>query len=543
MKSVARFKISLSLFIIFLLPLCTFAKYSGGDGSAEYPFQIATPGDLNDIGNHLDDWHRNFIMVNDINLAAYIGSTFQLIGIDYLDPFTGVFDGNGHTISNFAYVFDEDDYMGLFRYVSGINAEIKDLGLIDPNIDAGTGDSVAALVGSLSTGAALSSCFTQGGTVRGTSDNGGLGALAGSNHGIITDCYSSTKVIGQGNFSGSVGTGGLIGSNDGQVSNCYSTADVNGNNNYVGGLIGYNSDDGVIFNCYATGNVQGGNDLGGLVGSNWGSVSLCSAAGNVSGNWFVGGLAGKNRGTITESCSTSYVTGDDAVGGFVGNSYPGIISYCFASGNVTRPSTGGTFKDVGGFAGYNGDIIYDCYASGNVSGGNYTGGFVASNQYEISNCYSTGTVSGEGWVGAFAGTNVLGTLNDSFWDTESSELGTGVGTGSSSGLTGRTTDQMQTKSTFTGAGWDFLDGTYSNSIWRMCLDLVSYPKLKWEFDRTADFLCPDGTEFIDYSHFAGHWLSDNCPDTNDCNSTDLDFSGAVDGADLDIFKNYWLFGK
>ncbi|GAG85111.1 unnamed protein product, partial [marine sediment metagenome] len=47
-----------------------------------------------------------------------------------------VFDGNGHTISNFTYTSTDTDYIGLFGYVSGGNAEIKDLGLIDPNVDA-----------------------------------------------------------------------------------------------------------------------------------------------------------------------------------------------------------------------------------------------------------------------------------------------------------------------------------------------------------------------------------------------------------------------
>ena len=53
----------------------------------------------------------------------------------------------------------------------------------------------------------------------------------------------------------------------------------------------------------------------------------------------------------------------------------------------------------------------------------------------------------------------------------------------------------------------------------------------------------DGVDFADYSFFSNHWLMTDCNDANDCNSTDLDFSGTVDTNDLDIFTTYWLFGK
>jgi hypothetical protein len=71
--------------------------YSGGDGSVEDPYRIATAEDLNDIGNHVEDFNKCFVLVNDINLAAYTGTQFNMIA-DTNNPFTGVFDGNGHTI-------------------------------------------------------------------------------------------------------------------------------------------------------------------------------------------------------------------------------------------------------------------------------------------------------------------------------------------------------------------------------------------------------------------------------------------------------------
>ena len=45
-----------------------------------------------------------------------------------------IFDGNNHTISNFTYTSKEGIDVGLFGMVW--NGEIKDLGLINPNIDS-----------------------------------------------------------------------------------------------------------------------------------------------------------------------------------------------------------------------------------------------------------------------------------------------------------------------------------------------------------------------------------------------------------------------
>ena len=73
--------------------------YSGGTGEPNDPYRISTPNDLNDIGNHAEDNDKYFVMVDDINLAQYTGTQFNII-----DSFRGVFDGNGHSISNFTYL-------------------------------------------------------------------------------------------------------------------------------------------------------------------------------------------------------------------------------------------------------------------------------------------------------------------------------------------------------------------------------------------------------------------------------------------------------
>jgi hypothetical protein len=58
----------------------------------------------------------------------------------------------------------------------------------------------------------------------------------------------------------------------------------------------------------------------------------------------------------------------------------------------------------------------------------------------------------------------------------------------------------------------------------------------------GDFVCPDGVDFADYSFFAERWLNTNCASNNNCDGADLDLSGTVDIADLEILCDHWLKG-
>jgi len=107
--------------------------YGGGDGTAENPYQIYTAEQMNEIGANPNDWNRNFILMKDIDLSEYKGETFNIIG-SYTDnsnnhPFSGVFDGNNNTIKNFSYTSIGKDYIGIFGYVSGVYAHIKNLSI------------------------------------------------------------------------------------------------------------------------------------------------------------------------------------------------------------------------------------------------------------------------------------------------------------------------------------------------------------------------------------------------------------------------------
>ena len=171
--------------------------------------------------------------------------------------------------------------------------------------------------------------------------------------------------------------------------------------NQVGGLVGSNG--GSVSGSSVAGRVSGVGQIGGLAGDNSGSVSGSSASVTVSGSGGVGGLVGRNPGTIADSHATGAVTGEGShVGGLVGyiNSSNGRISRSYATGNVA-----GEGRHVGGLVGSSSGAIAGSYATGSVTGkGGRVGGLVGSSSGSITASYAAGSVTGSGYyVGGLVG--------------------------------------------------------------------------------------------------------------------------------------------
>jgi len=441
MKSKSTLPLLITLILTTFSPnLFAEGTYSGGSGTAEDPYLIATAEDMNEIGENSDDWDAHFLLTADINLIDYNETNFNIIGHNSTTPFTGVFDGNGHTISNFTYE-SNSYYVGLFGYAgqgsSGEpNVVIKNLTLKDPNVSGD--DSVGAIVGCLSEGT-LTNCSAVDVNISGRSAVGGLVGQNGNienyhdpntyTYGTIENCYATGTVSAERHSGGLVGCnglgtisdcnancsvsgkqliGGLTGSNssNGRILNSSAIASVSATEQLTGGLTGYNT--GEILNCYVAGTVDGNEMVGGLAGcngyySNSGNISDSFSAAEVSGVNEVGGLVGRLwTGSITGSCATGSVHGNDMVGGMVGQLFfIGTISECFAAGNVS----GNEF--VGGLLGYNhyyDNILSNCYATGDVTGIDYTGGLLGyNNSMEILSCHATGNVTGIDYTGGLIG--------------------------------------------------------------------------------------------------------------------------------------------
>lgn len=229
-------------------------------------------------------------------------------------PYTGIFDGQNHTISGL-YFNQENSYdVGLFGRNNG---KIANAGILD-------------------------SYFY------GTSKVGGM---CGNNYtGTISNCYNTGSVSG-------IGTaGGVSGYNyTGSITNCYNTGNVSGSSGFVGGVSGYNSK-GTIINSYNAGSVSGLEYVGGVSGYNdGGTITNCYNTGSsVSGSGYVGGVNGRNQGTITNCYNTSSVSGKERyVGGVIGrNESNASITNCYYdstiyTGNAIGANDGTTEKVEG----------------------------------------------------------------------------------------------------------------------------------------------------------------------------------------------------
>ncbi len=465
-----------------------------GQGTPGNPYLVWTDEEMSLLGLFPCEWDKHFKLMADIDLIEY-SDELGVIG-DVSTPFSGVFDGNGHTISKFTYASANEEYVGLFGRVVAGDAEIKNLGLLAVNVRASGGDCVGALAG-YTFAAIISDCYVDGGIVVGGNYVGGL---VGDNGSDITDCHSNGVV------TGGKQVGGLVGSlRNGSLTNCHSGAAVTGDEQ-VGGLVGF-SWHSTVDGCHSDGPVTGDESVGGLMGDNYSSIQHSSAGGTTrgrqnvgglvgynaggiedsfadgttDGQWAAGGLAGRNSGYLRNCSADGTTHGQQCVGGLTGHNDDGTVRECYAGGRVAGDA------DVGGLVGYNygkawtslgvgvangpvsagGWTILNAYATATATGQESVGGLVGRNAGAIRNCYAVGQIHGANEVGGLAGSGD-GDIIVSFWDTETSgRMGSAAGDG-------KTTREMQRRETFVLWGACGNDG-----IWTID-EGKDYPRLFWE---------------------------------------------------------------
>ncbi|MEN6385242.1 MAG: GEVED domain-containing protein [Phycisphaerales bacterium] len=321
-------------------------KYSGGTGAWDNPYLISTPEDMNAISVDSNDWDKFFEMTNDIDMSIFAPDKYKIIAPTYTKPFTGFFSGNGYAIKNFTYIKNTSN-AGLFGFVEN-GAFITNLQIRDANIDIGSKNNVGALASRV-LDANITSCSIYNSSIKG---NEYIGGLIADNFGKLE--YCSTAQI---NVSGTRNVGGLVATNQqGIITKCWVDANVAADN-YVGGMASDNYN--IVSECFSTGKVLGRDGgswankcAGGLIGKNSGRVVNCFSHSNVTGDSEVGGLCGSNvvysSGGIIENCfSTGRVSGSSNVGGLVGLPFSGtsgqtINSFWDKETSYQQGSFGGT---------------------------------------------------------------------------------------------------------------------------------------------------------------------------------------------------------
>ncbi len=232
-------------------------KNVGGTQSSEIPtwmrenggpntIYIYTAADLAQLATDVNGGDRKsdktYLLANDIDLSGYPNWTpiGRFAPPDIMLPFSGVFDGQGYSITGLK-ISGNEDARGLFGYTH--LATIRNVVIRNPEIQGG--DKVGALVGH----------------------------QAYSREGI-----ENCAVIG-GKIQGINRAGGLVGNmEESPIKNCYTTCEVAVTFSKAGGIVGAHKVGSGLENCYATGNVSGSEKSGGIVGEAR-NVERCVALG------------------------------------------------------------------------------------------------------------------------------------------------------------------------------------------------------------------------------------------------------------------------
>ena len=323
--------------ILTLFSLPSFAAGLNGSGTADSPYLIGTEAELIAFRDKVNGGESGAYakLTANISLTGY----WSAIGVQDT-PYTGTFDGDGHSITNFMTSY-YDPHSALFGYSSGT---IQNLTVDTGNNYLFGGDFAAAI------------CVV--------------------NRGTIQNCNSKGYIYG---YTDKAFVGGIAAVNFGTISHCTNTALVGGVGADAcgGGIVGVSAS-GSVTNCTNTGSVtvwDGGKQptelcTGGIVGLNYQStIDQCTNQGIINSDstqGYTGGVAGLNNGVVRNSLNTAGVTGSGLHGGVVG--------YVF-----TNADTGMTAQ-VRGTLDTSGHVVY----------GKNEGGSVTNNFYKAASG-STGT--------------------------------------------------------------------------------------------------------------------------------------------------------
>ena len=262
----------------------TFNTPITGSGTKDDPYQISTAAQLkrfrnivNGTGGQTPNHGACAVLMNDIVLND---GTFDANGTytrgssntapekwtpigKYTDdndktPYTGTFDGQGHTIKGLYVNSASDAYVGLFGCLE--SAAVRNL-TVDGYVQ---GCNTVGGIAGYASNAAIENCSNHC-SVTGSSTSK-IGGIAGLNFdgAKIIDCYNVGTIRNSNVYEA---CGGIVWGNAGTVSNCYNVGTISGNV-YDGEIVGSNS--GTVENCYY------------LAGTNLNAVGQNDNSGNIT---------------------------------------------------------------------------------------------------------------------------------------------------------------------------------------------------------------------------------------------------------------------
>ena len=138
-----------------------------------------------------------------------------------------------------------------------------------------------------------------------------------------------------------------------------------GTQTQVGGIAGTNA--GTIDNCAFSGIVMGGDYVGGIAGKNetGGTISLCQTSGVVRGTRFTGGIAGQNAGTVL-NCTNKAAVNTAVSEEDLSSGLEDVESTIYTLLKREDVKENAVTTDTGGVAGYSNGILQSCTNLGAV---------------------------------------------------------------------------------------------------------------------------------------------------------------------------------
>jgi subtilisin family serine protease len=384
----------------------------------------------------------------------------------------------------------------------------------DVDVAAGpSSENVGGLVGYLGRIASLSGSSAEGKVNVEESTN--VGGLVGVANSEIVRSNASGDVTNTPIANEISDIGGLVGEANADVVRSAASGDVQtSNSEKVGGLIGAAKANVTRSMAYGNVSATASTDVGGLIG-NANSVTTHSfATGKVTGYLNIGGLVGTNSGTVAKSNSTGLVNArgivsqnrprTNSIGGLIGSN-SGTITSSYASVDVLtyEPAEdedesiedGPAATEVGGLVGVNTGTVVNSYAEGDVNDQgtpperqNNVGGLIGSNSGTVNKTFAAGTVDGFVSRAGIVGTHSGSPLDKSnYWDkrttTQNRSVGLGSGTLRSNAVgLGEVGEQEELDATEAMTGQDAVENMpeldFNSSTWNTVNE--SYPKLAWQ---------------------------------------------------------------
>ncbi len=316
---------------------------------------IKTMEDLIAVGNNTSS---KYMLANDINLEGNLWTP--------LYSFSGILDGNGHKISNFA--ISNTDYTTGF--VANNYGTIKNIDFVN-------------------VGFSYTNTFTS------SNSTFSAGVIAGYNSGTIENCE-----LVSGNISFDVNSieynnnnvhfGAMIGENYGSVIKCINNVDIdskitampayyNSSNfySYISSGIGLNL--GTIEESEVYGNIKCIADTGGSNRNIWSYIYIGGITGeNKSSNSSVSKCTVKNKIVLEHTQCETNASKNANIGGICGRNY-GTVEDSKASGTIDVTNSGTTLSSqIGGAVGYNCENakVTNIYSSVDIKTGSAVSGSV-----------------------------------------------------------------------------------------------------------------------------------------------------------------------